>query len=145
MSWKWFGSKSLYRWEAKGKPKCIDTDYDRTSTLVEERTVLIRARNSVEALEKALNEANAYCKDYVFQNCYGESVSIRFLKCCDVVELLDEPGSGIEMHSNNFITKKAIGDKSLVDRFLGKPESKKQRAARFRFMDAELVEEFALR
>lgn len=53
MVWKWFGVKTLIRWEAIGKPESIDENFDEDATLVEERIVLFKARSSDEAIKKS--------------------------------------------------------------------------------------------
>ncbi len=143
MNWKWFGTKTLYRWEASGKSSHTDRRFDGSATLVEERIVILKARNFNEAISKSEKEAQDYCSDQIFKNLYGESVSIRFLKCCDAFELFEAPDSNVEVYSNNFITDKQVKDKELVNRFLGKRETKMQKESRRRFMNAELLEEFS--
>ncbi len=63
MSWKWFGVKTLTRWETIGKPKSIDENFDDDATLIEERVVLIKARSFDEAIKKGENEAKKICQN----------------------------------------------------------------------------------
>ena len=81
MVWKWFGVKTLTRWEAIGKPKSIDENFDEDATLVEERIVLIKARSFDEAIKKGEKEAENYLDEY--KNFYGQKVKQRYLKVCD--------------------------------------------------------------
>ena len=37
MAWKWFGVRTLTRWEAIGKPESIDDNFDEDDTLIEEK------------------------------------------------------------------------------------------------------------
>jgi hypothetical protein len=50
---KWFGIKRLYEWRSKRTSK---------STLIEERVVIVAARDWDSAYRKADREARAYCK-----------------------------------------------------------------------------------
>jgi len=53
MPWKWFGVKTLVRWEAIGKPKSIDDNYYDEATLFEERIVSIKHEILMKQLRKA--------------------------------------------------------------------------------------------
>ncbi len=75
MSWKWFGVKTLTRWEAIGKPTNIDDNYDEEATLIEERIVLIKARSFDEAINKGEKEAKEDLSEY--KNFYGQKIKQR--------------------------------------------------------------------
>ncbi len=111
MVWKWFGVKTISRWETIGKPNSMDDGYDDEATLIEERIVLIRARSSDEAIKKAEKEAVENQSEY--NNFYNQKVRIRYLKCCDAFELFDEDlKSGTEIFSmTKFISKKVEDSK----------------------------------
>src|SRR5262245_36715139 len=101
MSWRWFGVKTAYRTEARGRPKSVDSLYEPKTTLVEERVVLIRARGAKDAIRRAEKEARRYVRDMRYRNAYGERVRQRYLGACDVFELFENPGAGIEVFSSN--------------------------------------------
>ena len=140
MSWKWFGVKTLTRWEAIGKPKSIDGNFDADATLIEERIVLIRARNFDEAIKKGENEAKRNLSEY--KNFYGQKVKQRYLEVCDAFELFDEPNeNGVEVFSLIETVSKKVKDSVLVENKFGKDESPESFARkREKFWDAELLD-----
>ena len=140
MSWKWFGVKTLTRWEAIGKPKSIDENFDEDATLVEERIVLIKARSFDEAIKKGEAEAENYLSEY--KNFYGQKVKQRYLKVCDAFELFDEPNeSGIEVFSSIEMVSKKVKDSKLVENKFGKDESLESfNRKRKKFWNAELLD-----
>ena len=56
MAWKWFGVKTLTRWETVGKPRSIDENFDEDTTLIEEidelNGVLVYGETREEAIKK---------------------------------------------------------------------------------------------
>lgn len=133
MSWKWFGVKTLFRSETVGKPKAVDKNFDEDATSIEERIVLIKARNFDEAIKKGEIEAKAYLFDY--ENIYGQKVKQRYLEVCNVFELYNEPNkSGVEVFSSTEIVSKDVKDKVIIDNKFGKDEeleSTKQKRKNF--------------
>ncbi len=112
MSWKWFGVKTLTRWEAIGKPKSIDENFDEDATLVEENFFLIKARSFDEATKKGEKEAKNNLSEY--KNFYGQKVKQRYLEVCDAFELFDEPNeNGVEVFSSTEIISDKIKDSTL--------------------------------
>lgn len=140
MSWKWFGVKTLTRWEAIGKPKSIDDNFDEDATLVEERVVLIRARSFDEAIKKGEKEAKEYLSEY--KNFYGQKVRLRYLEVCDAFELFDEPNeNGVEVYSSIETVSEKVKDAVLVKNKFGKDESVESfERKREKFWDAELLD-----
>lgn len=78
-SWKWYGVKTLHRTMAKGRPIATDSLYSRTMTLVEERVVILKARNFDEAIKRAEVEARVYSRSCRHRNRYGQHVRSRYL------------------------------------------------------------------
>ena len=140
MSWKWYGVKTLTRWEAIGKPKSIDENYDEDATLLEERVVLIKARNLDEAIKKGEKEAKRNLSEY--ENFYGQKVKLRYLESCDAFELFEEPNeNGVEVFSLIETASKKIKDSALVDNKFGKNQSPESFARkRGKFWNAELLD-----
>ena len=140
MSWKWFGVKTLTRWEAIGKPKSIDENFDADATLVEERIVLIKARSFDEAIKKGEKEAENYLAEY--KNFYGQKVKQRYLKVCDAFELFDKPNkNGIEVFSSTEMASKKVKDSVLIENKFGKDESVESfKRKREKFWNAELLD-----
>jgi hypothetical protein len=88
---KWFGVKTIYRTSIRGKPTFVDEYYDADGTLVEERVVLVRARNHDEAIRRAEREAGTYAADTYYRNRFGQVVSLRRLNGIESFELFDDP------------------------------------------------------
>jgi hypothetical protein len=114
MSWKWFGVKTLYRTRAVGRPKDVDENFDPDATLLEERVVLIRARNFDEAIEKAEEEARIYVNTPHGGNAYAQRVVQRYLRVSDAYEMFEPPGSRREVYSRTWVVPKSVGDSELA-------------------------------
>ncbi|HQZ82563.1 MAG TPA: DUF4288 domain-containing protein [Pyrinomonadaceae bacterium] len=140
MVWKWFGVKTLFRWEAIGKRRSVDESYHDDATLVEERIVLIRARSFDEAIKKGEKEAENYSAEY--KSFYGQKVKQRYLKVCDAFELFDEPNeSGVEVFSLIETVSKKIEDSVIIENKFGKDENIESfNRKREKFWNAELFD-----
>ena len=139
MAWKWFGVRTLTRWEATGKTKSVDENYDEDVTLIEERIVLIKARSFDEAIQKGEKEAKEDLSEY--ENFYGQKVKQRYLEVCDAFELFDEPyKSGIEVFSSTEMISRKVKDSVLIENKFGKDESVESfKNKRKKFWNAELT------
>ncbi|MHC4470445.1 MAG: DUF4288 domain-containing protein [Planctomycetota bacterium] len=113
MAWKWFGVKTLYRITAEGKPRAMDGRFVPDIDLIEERVVLVKARNSEEAHRKAAEEARGYAGDW-HTNPYGQQVCCRLIDHQVAFECFDEPGAGAEVFSDVFVMPKSVKDEDLV-------------------------------
>ena len=140
MGWKWFGVKTLTRWEAVGKPKSIDENFNEDATLIEERVVLIKARSFDEALKKGEKVAKEYLSQY--KNFYGQLVRQRYLEVCDAFELFDEPNeTGVELFSSIETVSRKIKDSVLVGNKFGNNESvESYTRKRDKFWNAEFLD-----
>jgi hypothetical protein len=115
----WFGVKTLFRSEARGKPTARDSAYDGTVSLVEERVVLFKARTFETAIKAAEAEARRYAaRRHV--NPYGQPVVTRYLGACDAFELFDRPGDQAEVFSTTEVVPKRVPDRQIVDQRLGR-------------------------
>lgn len=137
MSWKWFGVKTVFRTETKGKASSVDSVYDPDATLVEERIILIRARSFDEAIAKAESEAKLY-EVKTHSNFYGQTVKTRYLNACDAFELFDDPGPNIEVYSATALVPKNISDSQVLEQHLGADETNLSRQWRKKFLNAHL-------
>ncbi len=138
MAWNWYGVKTLTRWEAIGKPKSIDENFDEDVTLVEERIVLIKARSFDEAIKKGEKEAKNNLSEY--KNFYCQEVKQRYLEVCDAFELFDEPNeNGVEVFSSTEIVSEKIKDSTLIEGKFGKVESLEAKKKRRKFWNSELT------
>ncbi|MHB1424692.1 MAG: DUF4288 domain-containing protein [Gemmataceae bacterium] len=140
--WKWFSVRSLYRYIALGKPKYTNESYIPDATLVEERVVLIKARNDEEAFRKAKKEGTAYARSIQLTNGYGQRVRVRMLAMMDAYELFDSPGPGAEVFSTTEEIDASVGDEQIRERLIGFGESSDMRNdhwRRFKFIDVKVV------
>ncbi len=119
MAWKWYGVKTLYRTRAIGKPRVVDRNYDAEGTLVEERVVLIRARNFDEAFAKAEAEAKEYAAIPHGGNQYGQRVVSRYLSACEAFELFDPPAAGREVYSCTRVVPAGVSDAAVARQMIG--------------------------
>ena len=134
---RWFGVKTVYRTSTVGKPLVLDSDYDDEGTLVEERVVLVRARDHHAALKRAEWEAAKYAKNS-HTNPYGQSVVTRRLKAIETFELYDDPDSLTEVWSSTRVSPASISNRQLVEVFFGSTEKKPQLWRRKKFLNREL-------
>lgn len=134
MSWSWYGVKTIFRTEARGKPQAVDSAYEPDATLIEERIVLFRARSYDEAIRKAEKEAREYASlDRI--NPYGQKVVTRYLKACDAFIIYDSLGAGAEVYSATEVIGKQVSDKEILDCKLGK----EGRVKRKKFLNREFA------
>ena len=117
--------------------------YDPNSTLVEERIVLIRARNDREALRKAKEEARNYARENRFENVYGERVQVRSMGAFDVFELMEASvDAGVELFSSNRVVSKSVSEKQIAATLVGPGRTPDQLKGRGRFLDYQVTLEF---
>ena len=142
MSWRLFGVKTAYRFDARGRARNTDSSYDPLTTLVEERVVLIRARSLDEAIRKAKTEARRYVRTLgSYRNVYGERVRSRCPGAFNACELFFEPAVGSEVFSANRLFPRRASDRAVIDEIIGRRET--QRASvRWRFLHHSVTPEF---
>ena len=133
---RWFAVKTVYRSTAIGKPRVTDGDYDPDGTLVEERVVLLRARDHEDAIRKSEKDATQYAKE-THTNPYGQSVVTRCLKAIESFELFDDPAEGTEAWSSTRVVPKSIPDSQIVDAVFGGLETKAQLKRRKKYLNRE--------
>lgn len=110
----WYAVKSVYRTEAKGRPKNKDKAYRSDLVLIEERIVIFQAKNPDEAFNKAAKEAKSYIEEASTTNIYGQKVSARRLKHMQAYDLDEPPGEGIEIWSRTEDASALTSDRSLI-------------------------------
>lgn len=139
--WKWYSVRTLYRWIARGKPKQLDSSFLPGATLVEERIVLVKARNGEEALRKAEKEGRAYARSIQWTNGYGQNVHARMLKAVDAYEVVSPPGAGTEVFSTTEEIDASVPDEQICERLIGfgEPLTKDAPWRRFKFVDGKVV------
>ena len=130
----WYGVKTLYRSAPVGRRQGIDRLYSDQVTLVEERVVLVRARSLDAAIRKAEREARRYAADW-HRNPYGQRVRTRYLGFVEAFDIDDEVGDGCEIFSETEVVWRAITDRSVIERQVGRPESRRTFEARRNVLD----------
>jgi hypothetical protein len=134
----WFGVKTLYRTQALGKPAARDRHFDPSLTLVEERVVLVRARNHDDAIRKAEQQARKYAAFVTWRNPYGQRLRVRYVGACRSYELFDPPRAGAEVYSDTFLVKRAVSDPKLIASRVLVTESRTLASKRRNFLDQKL-------
>ncbi len=129
----WFAIKTLYRIFTQGKPENIDDDYDASASLVEERIILIQAKDIDAALTQAETDAKAYEVSYT--NPYGQQVELKYLDVCDGFECEGEPGNGFEVYSGVRRVECNQTDAQLVELVMPPHPDEDGMAKRKKFME----------
>ena len=142
MGWSVFGVKTVYRTEARSRARRKDAQYDPSTTLVEERVVIVRARNLEEAIRRAEAEARTYVRGMSFRNVYGERVRPRYMGACDAFKLFDKPEVGAEVFSATRLVPRRTRDRTVLNQIIGPPETQHTARRRWRFVDHSLTRDF---
>jgi hypothetical protein len=134
-AWKWFGVRTLYRIEAKGRPVGRDASYSPSMTLVEERVVVLKARSVQEAIQKGEADARRYASDCRHRNPYGQRVRTRYVGYCDAYRSGRAIASGAEVFSSSEVVPRRVSDRAVVRRLIGSHEPKRATAERRNILD----------
>ena len=89
--------------------------------MIEERIILLRARDLEEALRRGKLAARQYMKG-CSRNIYGQRVSMRLLRFISAYQLDDRPGDGDEVFSDTEIVSARESERSILDRRTGPEE-----------------------
>ena len=139
MGQKWFGVKILLRTEAVDRPRARDADYDPDGTLVEERVIVVRARDAKEAFVLARRAAETETARG-YPNAYGQKVRQRVLKRWDSYELFDAPGHGREVFSDTKRVSRSVSDATVVKQRIEKSVGRPELARRRKFIAADIAQ-----
>ena len=131
-NWQWYGVKTVFRETPQGSPKGRDQRYVKGLTLVEERVVLIRARNFDEALRKGEKESKRYIESTEARNRYGQRLVSREIFCEAYDMSPEDPEAGVELFSAMEVVPGSVSDEKLLRRFIGYRDADK----------AELIDNF---
>lgn len=135
---KWFGVKRFLRTEAVGPVRHRDASYDPDGTLVEERIVVVRARDSKDAADRV---RRLMLKERIeYRNAYGQTVRSRVLKDWDSFELYDPPSSGVEVFSRTRRFATAVTDAQVARKLNLTRLSEAGQKRRRRFIAADIVQ-----
>ena len=131
--------RTLYRLTATGKPKNCDEFFDPSSTLIEDRIILLQATCFDDAVAKGEKEARAYCKQTRFTNVYGQKVRLRYLNAHDVYEIFDDkPQAGSEIYSSTELVSSSVRDYAAVEIYLREDLSARG-PQRYKFMPGRVL------
>jgi len=140
MTAKWFAAKTVYRTTAVGRPLKRTPEYRADATLVEERIVLIRAKDFKGALKKAEAEAKRFART-THKNPFGQVVKTRFLGDVDLWLIHDELEEGCEIFGSTEVLSSKVSDRAILDAKFGAAPDKDWSEARVKFRNAALVGE----
>jgi hypothetical protein len=107
----WYGFRGLFRVRVVGAKSGVSS--------VEQRVVLVRAKDFDDAIRAGEAEAKRYVKGGRWRNADDEVVTLKYIGACDVYVMDDEPGHGAEIYSHVLVVPHATSDDVLVDRFFG--------------------------
>ena len=133
--WKLYSIKTIYRTKAIGKPDVVDAYYKKNIDMVEERIVVLKARNFDEAIRKGEKEANEYVGG-THINPYGQKVVQKYIGTIDVFEMFDDLELNAEIYSSTHLIPKDESSKKISDRIMGK-EYKNELKIRKKFLNRE--------
>ena len=138
---KWFGVRTLMRIHALGRVRQTDPAFDRESTMVEDRIVLVRARSGDEATASAIEEAEEYCRRTRHKNIYGQQIRMKRLGVAEAFHIFDESiQSGTEVYSSTSLVDRNILDMKVVAERFGPDDC--GGAARHKFLDGKILSDF---
>ncbi len=135
---KWYGIKTIYRAAPVGRRLGSDSFVSTDVTLVEERVVVLRARSIKEAIRKAEVDAKQYAGDR-HRNPYGQRVRTRYLGYCDVFDINEPVKAGTEVFSETEVVSRKVSDSAIVNRLIGRRESKRTYSSRRNVLDIEFA------
>lgn len=123
----YFITKATGAGPRKGPPKSM--------VLLEERIILIFAKDFAEAKVKALRDVRQYCLE-AHKNIYGQTVRREYAGVYDIYELYDEKfKTGAELFSATHLMPKKPTRKELILLKLGPSFGKKERLMRLKFLN----------
>jgi uncharacterized protein DUF4288 len=121
----WFAVRTFLRSRPVGRPKRRDATYRAGVAAIEERIVLVRAKNADAALKKGRSEALEYARSARVTNVYGQTVVRELLHYVEAYEMFDDPGDGAEVFSSIEIVSARESEASVVRRKAGESASAK--------------------
>ncbi len=123
MASNFYTVKTLFRSQAKGRPKLPDRFFDPDATLLEERIQLIKAKSRVEALKKAEKDAREYAKRIRYQNPYDQDVTLEYLGLNEIFEVEHALQDKTEIYSSSRIISQKTSVSKIAHTYLNKKQS----------------------
>ena len=139
MAVKWFAVKTLYRSKARGRPEKPDLRYDPDATLLEERLLLIKAKNTTEAISKAERDAKDYAQKASCTNPYNQEIVTYYIGYYDIFELSVPPADKVEVFSMTRLISQRIPDKRLMHIYIGKRDFKYAKGKKKKFSNRDFI------
>jgi hypothetical protein len=134
---KWFGVRIFLRRVARGRAIGRDAYYDASGTLVEERIVIVRARDARDAFARMRRRVQS--EGITYKNAYGQVVKQELLSAWEAYELFDPPSDGAEVFSRTTRVPASTPNRKLVAHFSSPRMSAGEQRKRRRFIAAELA------
>ena len=135
MASKWFCVKTLYRSYTEGRPVKPDRLYDPDATLIEERLVLLKARDKREAVIKAEREARDYAQKTTYINPYEQKVLTRYTGFYDLWEVQGTLQDRQELYSMGRVISRKVSDAKAAFLYIGKRSADPSRGRHRKFMN----------
>jgi hypothetical protein len=98
-------------------------------TMVEERVVVVRARDIKEAIVIGERDAREYAR-LSHRNPYGQRVRARYMGHIDVYDINEPLRERTEVWSATEVVSRAIPDRAIIRRQVGQPQSRRIAASR---------------
>lgn len=138
----WFGFKGIFKLTQKGKPKRGKAKYIEDTTFLEERIIILKARDFDHAIELGEKEAFDYEDNYV--NVFGQNSSITYTGICDAYMMFDDPDNKKEIFSSikifdDKLSRKEIGDSTLGPKYSKSKESQLRLKLRAEEFNGDIV------
>ncbi len=117
----WFAVRTFFRIRPVGRPRRRDAAYRGGVATLEDRLVLVRAKDGAAALRRGEAEARQYAKGVRSRNAYGQRVIAEPLGYMEAYELFDPPGDGVEIFSSMEVISAREACSTILARKVGEP------------------------
>ena len=138
----WFVVRTMIRSQPRGRPRRRDAAYRSGVATIEDRFVLLRAKDFDDALRRGEAEAAEYVR-LATVNAYGQRVAERVLGYVEAFSLYRRPVDGDEVFSRIEVVDPAESASQLLDRKLG-PKGADTAAVAHMFIDSSIARELGL-
>jgi hypothetical protein len=140
MATHWYVVKTFYRSIAEGRAEKPDRYCDPEATLLEERSLLIKAPHKTEAIKKAEKEALDYAHKVGYQNHYNQTIRTQYLGLYDIYKVDGSLQDKKEIFFTNRIINKRVSKKKIAHTYIPKKERDLMRSKRKKFVNREFTD-----